>query len=65
MKKRDKYLLISIVAIVAGFAVNIWLATGDHQIPDIVNGGWFAFWTVEIYQIARITVKGKKEDEIN
>ena len=54
MKKRDKYLIVSIIAVVANLALNVWLATGDHSIPDVVNLGWFAFWGTEIYQIAKI-----------
>ena len=54
MKKRDKYLIVSIIAVVAGFVVNVWLAMGDHALPDVVNLGWFGFWGTEIYQIARI-----------
>ena len=54
MKKRDKYLILSIIAIMFGFMVNVWLASNDHQLPDVVNLGYFGFWTTEIYHIAKI-----------
>jgi hypothetical protein len=60
MKKRDKYLIISILAVIAGFTANIWLATDDHQIPDVCNAGWFAFWGTEIWHLARIKINEKK-----
>ncbi len=56
MKTRDKYLILSIAAIMLGFAVNVWLAYNDHQLPDVVNVGYFAFWTSEIYHIAKIKI---------
>lgn len=62
LKKRDKYLITSIAAVAVGFVVNVWLATGDHQIPDVVNAGWFAFWGTEIWHLARIKINEKKED---
>ena len=61
IKKRDKYLIVSILAVVAGFVANVVLATGDHQIPDVCNGGWFAFWGTEIWHLARIKINEEKE----
>ena len=56
-KKRDWYVLLSMLMVLAGFAVNALLAYGDHTpIPDVVNGGWFAFWTVEIYRLSSIKI---------
>lgn len=61
MRKRDKYLVISMAAIVA-FAVSVLaLAGGDHTVPDALIYGWFAFWATEIYHIAKITINGKSE----
>ena len=60
MKKRDKYLLLSIAAIMFGFAVNVWLAYYDHELPDVVNVGYFGFWTTEIYHIAKIKINDTK-----
>lgn len=60
MKKRDKYLLLSIAAIMFGSAVNVWLAYYDHGLPDVVNVGYFGFWTTEIYQIAKIKINDTK-----
>ena len=62
MKKRDKYLLASILAVCIGLAVNVWLATADHQIPDVANAGWFAFWGTEIWHLARIKINDKGEE---
>ena len=63
LRKRDKYLIGSVIAVIIGFAVNVWLAHGDHSLPDVVNAGWFGFWSLEIYQIARITIKGKVNND--
>lgn len=66
MKKRDKYLVISILAVLFAFLANVILAVGDHQIPDVCNAGWFAFWGTEIWHLARIKIKeGSKDNEIN
>lgn len=62
MKKRDKYLIASIIAVVAGFAANVVLAVGDHQVPDVCNAGWFAFWGTEIWHLARIKINERKGD---
>ena len=64
MRKRDKYLIVSMVAVAIGFGVNAWLATGDHAMPDVANAGWFTFRTVEIYRISKIKIEeGKNETE--
>ena len=63
MRKRDKYLILSVLAMCALLGFSVWLALGDHALPDTMIAGWCAFWAVEVYQIARITIKGKQEDE--
>lgn len=62
MRKRDKYLIVSMLAVLLGFGVNAWLASGDHSMPDVANAGWFGFWTVEIYRISKITIEEKKKE---
>ncbi len=59
LRKRDKYLICSIAAIIVFAAAVLLLARGDHTVPDALIYGWFAFWATEIYQIAKITIKGK------
>ena len=61
LKKRDKYLICSILAVITGFTVNVWLAHSDHALPDVVNSGWFAFWTVEIYRLSKIKIEETKK----
>lgn len=63
IRKRDKYLIASVLAMCAMFGVSVWLAVGDHALPDVLIGGWCTFWALEIYQIAKITINGKKEEE--
>ena len=61
LRKRDKYLICSISAIIVFAIAVLLLAHGDHAVPDALIYGWYTFWAVEIYQIARITIN-KKED---
>lgn len=64
LRKRDWYLALSMFMVIAGYAVNVWLAYNDHQLPSEVNLGWFGFWTHEVFQIARIKInESKKESE--
>lgn len=61
LRKRDKYLICSVAAVVV-FAVSVlYLCHGDHSVPDALIYGWFAFWATEIYHIAKITINGKKD----
>lgn len=62
MKKRDKYLIVSILAVIAGYAANVVAAFYDHQIPPEANIGWFTFWGTEIWHLARIKINEKKGD---
>lgn len=63
MRKRDKYLIVSILAIISFAVAVLGLSGGDHAVPDSLIYGWFAFWATEIYHIAKITINGKKEKE--
>ena len=54
---------MSVLAMCVLLGFSVWLALGDHALPDTMIAGWCAFWAVEVYQIARITIQGKQEDE--
>lgn len=65
LRKRDRYLIVSVAAVVGFTVAALWLSHGDHSIPDSLIAGWFAFWATEIYHIAKITINGKKDGENN
>ena len=60
MKKRDKYLICSIAAVVVYFAASVALALHGCYLPDALTIGWYAFWGTEIWHIARIKINDKE-----
>lgn len=63
MKKRDKYLVCSILAVVVYAIASFLLAINGNSVPDALTAGWFAFWGTEIWHLARIKINDKDEKE--
>lgn len=65
MKKRDKYLICSILAMVSLFLASFYLSINENALPDAVIYGWCAFWGNEVWQLARIKINESKKKENN
>lgn len=66
MKKRDKYLVVSILAILTLLVMSFYLAVGDHNpLPDAVIYVIGGFFGTEIYQCARIKINESKKERLN
>lgn len=61
MRKRDKYLVCAIVAIVGYCVAALVLSALDHSVPDSLTVAWFTAWTVELALLAGIRIRGKGE----
>ena len=62
MKKRDKYLICSITAVIVYFIASFVLAIGGNSLPDALTIGWYGFWGTEIWHLARIRINDSKEE---
>lgn len=61
MKKRDKYLIISVIMIVLYCVATFIASCYGKAIPDVLTTCWFAAWTVELALLAGIKIKDKGE----
>lgn len=61
MKKRTKFTLCAVVAILAYTVVALTLSAFDKTVPDSLTVAYFAAWTVELGLLFGIKIKGKGE----
>jgi len=61
MKKRDRYLICAISAIVLYCAAALTLTYFDKTVPDSLTVAWFGAWTAELALLAGIKIKGKDD----
>lgn len=67
MKKRDKYLIATIISITLFTGIVLFLNANDHEVSPELIVMFGTFWSVEIWQLARIKINKEKnnEEEIN
>lgn len=61
MKRRTKFTIVAIIAIVAMGVAETWLVTQGQTYPDVFIVGWYAAWTVELALLFGLKVKNKDE----
>lgn len=61
MKKRTKFTICAIVAILIYTVVALALTAFDKDVPDSLTVAYFAAWTVELGLLFGIKIKGKDE----
>lgn len=57
MKRRTKFTVVAILAIVAMGVAETWLVTQGQTFPDSFIIGWYAAWTAELALLAGIKIK--------
>ena len=57
MKRRTKFTIVAILAIVAMGVAETWLVTQGQTFPDSFIIGWYAAWTAELALLAGIKIK--------
>ena len=60
MKKRTKFTIAAIVAIVAMGVVETILVANGTTYPDAFIIGWYAAWTVELALLFGLKIKNKE-----
>lgn len=61
----DKYIILSILAIIVYTIVNVWAAFHDKQISDVLTTCLFAFFGSEVFHCAlikKLKLKGDNTD---
>lgn len=61
MKKRTKFTLCAIIAIMIYTAVALLLSAFGKMVPDSLTVAYFAAWTVELGLLFGIKIKSKGE----
>ena len=61
MKKRTRFTICAIVAILIYTVVALALTALDKDVPDSLTVAYFAAWTVELGLLFGIKIKGKDE----
>lgn len=60
MKKRTKFTIAAIAAIVGMGLAETWLVSRGQTYPDTFIIGWYAAWTAELALLFGLKVKGKE-----
>lgn len=61
----DKYIILSIFAIIIYTIVNVWAAFNDKQISDVLTTCLFAFFGSEVFHCAlikKLKLKGESDN---
>lgn len=61
MKKRTKFTIAAIAAVVGMGLGETWLVSRGQTYPDTFIVGWFAAWTAELALLFGLKVKKKDE----
>ena len=61
MKRRTKFTIVAIIAIVAMGIAETWLVTQGQTYPDAFIVGWYGAWTVELALLFGLKVKNKDD----
>ena len=61
LRKRDKFVLLSMFMLVSYCVATFIAVCNDKMIPDALTVAWFSAWTVELALLCGIRIKDKGE----
>ena len=61
LRKRDKFVFISMFMLVSYCIATFIAACNDKVIPDALTVAWFSAWTVELALLCGIKIKDRGE----